>query len=128
MTTDNPATVSRHRTPTRHRRRAGRATAAALGIAAATLASPALAVPPETWEAEQANPTATLLVIVGISLGLIALISLLVYLPGMIRGQSTEPALSFRENPEWFGGPRAGLEAAEGAEPAEETGGASARW
>lgn len=95
---------------------------------------PAFAVPPQSWPTAK-SPSAFdfLLVLFIIPLGLGLLITLLVLLPSMIRGQrsSKEPAFS-KEN-EWFGGPKDGVKATEGApsQPAEaagERGGASGRW
>ena len=60
---------------------------------------------------------------------LFAVIFLLSYLPSMIRGQRYVPAEAWRDEPEWFGGPSRGSDAAEPAAGEDrETGGASARW
>lgn len=107
-------------------------------------AGPALAVPPEQWPVSEPVSTLTvLLILVAIPLALIATISLLVYVPSMARGESYVPGLAWRNENEWFGGPRGGVEAAEDAEhraiesgagqdgPRDtdaDRGGASARW
>jgi hypothetical protein len=56
---------------------------------------------------------ARLLVLVVIPLALFGLIWLLVYLPSMTRGEKYKPGQAWRGEPEWFGGPRGGLEALE---------------
>ena len=109
--------------------------ALALTPAALLLASggPALASAPGQWGPEPAVPPLdALLVYLLIPVGLFVLITLLVYIPSMARGAKHQPGHAWRNEPEWFGGPRAGVEAADenqpSAEQAEERGGASARW
>ena len=75
-----------------------------------------------------------------IPVALFALICLLVYLPSMKKGQRYQPGLAWRNEPEWFGGPRGGVEAADGspsrrrrgghstADTESDRGGASGRW
>ena len=122
MTTDNePHPV----------RRVSRIAVTAAGLAIGSLASPAFAAPPADW---QSPPDVGFLhyfwILVGIPLVAIAVISLLVDLPSMIRGRSSDGASAFQDNPEWFGGPRRGVEAADDKVPADgsKQGGASARW
>jgi hypothetical protein len=75
-----------------------------------------------------------LLVLVVIPLGLALVISLLAVVPSMIRGERYTPGLAWRNENEWFGGPKDGLEATDKTDPqaleaAEGArGGASARW
>jgi hypothetical protein len=98
----------------------------------------AFAAPPEQWEDNASvSPLYVLLVLVVIPLGLFLLITLLVYVPSMSRGEGYQPGLAWRSEPEWFGGPRKGIEAVDrteqpvaGAEagPDAERGGASGRW
>lgn len=111
-------------------RRASRAVAVTSGLGAALLAAPAQAAPPITWPTpENDSLLASLVYLVGVPLLVIALVTLLVYLPSMIRGQSSEPALAFQERPEWFGGPRKGAAATAESVPEDGSkGGASARW
>ncbi len=97
------------------------------------VAAPALAAPPETWE--QAEPVGALdflLVLAIIPLALVLLITLLAYVPAMVRGEKYTPGRSWRNENEWFGGPKDGLEAADRTEVAAtgetDRGGASARW
>jgi hypothetical protein len=101
-----------------------------LGLVAGSLAAPALATPPESWEdPDNGSALELLLILGGIPLAIILLLALMVYLPSMMRGQSSEPALAFQERSEWFGGPRKGVEATE--QPAgqgEDKGGAGGRW
>jgi hypothetical protein len=100
-----------------------------------TGATPALASAPDQWEdAPAVDPIHALLVLVLIPAGLFAVIALLTYLPSMARGESAyHPGLAWRHEPEWFGGPRDGLEKADKTDPAaiegaDQRGGASGRW
>ncbi len=96
-----------------------------------SVAPPAMASPPETWsEAESDGAMDFLLVLGVIPLGIILLITLLVFIPSMTRGRSSEPAVAFHDRSEWFGGPRRGLDDPATGEDHEdlERGGASARW
>lgn len=73
-----------------------------------------------------------LLFLVGVPILVFVLLTLLTYLPSMMKRHSSDPALAFRERPEWFGGPRKGVGAggstAAGDTDAAEKGGSSARW
>lgn len=73
----------------------------------------------------------TLLVFVGIPLGLTLLIVLLVYAPSMARGPKYRPGVGWWAAPIWFNGPAddSNLDAAvRVAIPTADGGGASARW
>jgi len=121
-----------------------RGAAVGLGVLLGSAAAPALASPPDGWENSVNESLLTaLLKLVGIPLLVMAVVALLVYLPGMVRGQSTDPALVFSQRAEWFGGPRTGVDAVDRPEgsgggaatstpsvetPASSKGGASARW
>jgi hypothetical protein len=106
-------------------------------IAVTTVAAAASADPPAQWED---NPSVStfhvLLVLLGIPLALFLIITLLVYLPSMMRGERYKPGQAWRSEPEWFGGPRGGVEALQADQPQAVTagehhdnrGGASARW
>jgi len=116
-------------------RRAWRLAALAPAALLVTTATPALASPPEQWDAPPAvEPLHFLLVILLIPLGLFVLIALLTYLPSMIRGESAyQPGRAWRHEPEWFGGPREGIEKADKTDPealegAGRRGGASGHW
>lgn len=94
------------------------------------LLSPAAAAP-ETWQ-EPDNPgfAGVMLVLGGSIVGIIALITLLVYLPSMMgKGGSGDLVYS---DPEWFGGPRTGVKPEAGetddTTAAADTGGSGARW
>jgi hypothetical protein len=98
-------------------------------------AAPALAVPPEAWpDADPVGAFDWLLLLLVLPVGLFVLIWVLSYVPVMVRGEKYTPGRAWRNENEWFGGPKDGLEAADRAElPAEESaeaerGGASARW
>jgi hypothetical protein len=113
-------------------------TALALTPAALVLLAtePALAAPPQQWEeADSVSALDFLLVLVLIPGGLFLVISLLALVPSMAKGEKYTPGQSWRSESEWFGGPRAGVEAVDKSEPAaiaghDESGrgGASARW
>ncbi len=131
-------TIDTKASPTR---RALRAAAVSTGLALGSLAVPALAAPPDSdpWRGEEDPSTLQdLLFLVGVPVAVFLVVTLLVYLPSMMRRGSSEPALAFRERPEWFGGPRKGLDATKTTDTStgshaagpEETGkgGASARW
>ncbi len=111
-------------------RRASRALVVTFGLGIGLLAAPAHADPPSTWDnADNGSMLDNLLYLVGVPVLVIAIVTVLVYLPSMVRGQSSEPALAFQENPEWFGGPRKGVGATDDAVTEDGSkGGASARW
>ena len=102
--------------------------------------SSAFAEAPEQWEDNAAvSPLHVILMLVVIPVALFALITLLVYLPSMTKGQHYQPGHAWRNEAEWFGGPRGGVEAPTGsAQPpavgtgpdrdAADRGGASGRW
>ena len=95
---------------------------------------PALAAPPSTWpDPEPVSALDYLLVLLVIPLAVVLVIVVLAYVPAMVRGdRSYTPGRSWRNENEWFGGPKDGLEAADRtevpAEPETDRGGASARW
>jgi hypothetical protein len=111
-------------------RRAARALVVTFGLGVVLIAAPAHADPPSTWDnADNGSLLDNLLYLVGVPLLVIAIVTLLVYLPSMIRGQSGEPALAFQEKAEWFGGPRKGVDATDDSVAEDGSkGGASARW
>jgi len=114
-------------------RRALRASVVAVGLALTTVATPALAAPPDTWENSDNGPLLNdLMFLIGVPLAVVAVVTLLTYLPSLARGQSSHGEPSFRDDPEWFGGPRRGVDATSdaGAAPEESSskGGASAQW
>ncbi len=112
-------------------RRLVRAGAVLSGLSVAMLAVPASAAPPQTWDDPESEPLLqTLAFLVGVPLLVIALVTLAVYLPSMMRGQSAEPALAFHDRNEWFGGPRKGLDSGTSVPPEDKglKGGGSAQW
>jgi hypothetical protein len=84
------------------------------------------------------SPLYVITILVVIPVGMFALITLLVYLPSMMRkGESYHPGQPWRNESEWFGGPRGGVGAvdsteqplaASGSDRSKERGGASGRW
>jgi hypothetical protein len=115
-------------------RRLPRTAAVTLGLILGSLAAPALAAPPDAWdEPDNGSMLDNLLFLVGVPVVVFLVLALLVYLPSMMRRQSSEPALAFRDRPEWFGGPRKGVSGATAASEADPSassskGGASADW
>jgi hypothetical protein len=112
-------------------RAARRVSVVAVGLAAGLTAAPAAAEPPSTsfWEeAEDPSALEFLAIFVGAPAAIIAILALLVYLPSMMRGQSSEPALVFSQRSEWFGGPRKKPDAEDAQSDREPTGGAGAQW
>jgi hypothetical protein len=109
-------------------------------ILVTSLTSTAFAEAPSTWDdPPHVSPGYVILVLVVIPVALFALITLLVYVPSMKRGESYHPGQPWRSEPEWFGGPKGGVEAADRApQPAavgagpegDDTsrGGTSGRW
>lgn len=102
----------------------------------ALAATPAFADTPEKWvDSDPVSAMHALLILVVIPLSLFVIITLLVYVPSMARGDKYTPGQAWRNESEWFGGPRAGIEAADREQaPAVEAGsdtargGASGRW
>lgn len=99
------------------------------------VAAPAFAVPPESWPtAEPVSALDYLLLLFVIPLGAALVISLLVMVPSLIRGQKSAPEQAWRKENEWFGGPKDGVEGVEATsaqkaeKPVGERGGASGRW
>jgi hypothetical protein len=116
-------------------RRLLRAVALTPAILVSLAAAPALATAPDQWPEPAPVSTLHALLIVGaIPIGLFALITLLVYVPSMMRDEKYHPGLAWRSEPEWFGGPNGGIEAADKADPkavegaGAERGGASGSW
>lgn len=103
------------------------ATSAALMLGTSMLAAgPAAAQPPNGWEvADHQSAMHYLALLVIFPLGIAAVLALLVYLPSMIKGRSTDLVLA-SDHRDWFGGPREASPAADSG--VSETGGASARW
>ncbi len=95
--------------------------------------APVFAAPPQSWPTEpHVGAFDFLLVLFIIPLGLALVIALLVSIPSMVRGEKYTPGNAWRNESEWFGGPKDGLEAADKTDAAAaaetERGGASARW
>src|ERR1700712_2117746 len=117
--TGYPACVKTHR-PVSLSRALSRA--AALGAFAVVLlgSGTASADAPSTWQdSPHVSGLQALTVYFLIPFGLFLLISLLAALPSMIRGSSYKAGQPWLGEPEWFGGPRGGVEA-----PADEERGA----
>lgn len=108
-----------------HVRRAVAVTVGAMLGVPASSASPAAAIPSD-WEAAD-NPSTlmSLLTIAVPVLAILAVITLLTYLPSMMRRRGPGPIAY--DDPEWFGGPRTGVRA-EDEGVAEHTGGSGGRW
>lgn len=116
-------------------RRAARVIALVPAVVVLAAGSPAFATAPEQWDpAPDVSALHALLILLVIPLGLVLVISFLAVVPDLIRGQRYEPGRPWRNQPEWFGGPQKGIEAADEVEPRaveqghEDRGGASAHW
>lgn len=112
-----PVGVSRprhHRSQNPLLRRAARALALVPALALTFTASTAFADAPESWPNDPGvPPLRALLVYLVLPLALFVIIALLVYIPSMMRNQSYQPGQPWRHEPQWFGGPRGGVEALE---------------
>lgn len=98
-------------------RRAARLLALTPALCVILATGTASATAPQQWgDSGSVSPLHALLVLGVIPVGLFVLIVLLVYIPSMSRGQSYQPGLAWRNEPEWFGGPRGGVEAIDRAE------------
>ncbi len=125
-----------HHSVSRSRRHGLRAGAVSAGVVLGSWVTTAVASPPEGWEnATNDSALVSLLKLVGIPLLVIAAITLLTYLPVIMRGGrgGAGPDTYFSEHSEWFGGPRSSPEAVEGRPAVGQgqstgRGGASARW
>ena len=104
--------------------------AVTLGVVVPLLTQSALADTPAAWDdAPHVSAIHFLLVLLIIPGGIALLITLLVMLPSLIRGNSYTPGETWVAEDEWFGGPRKGVEAADTAEqPGGERGGAGAEF
>lgn len=118
-------------------RRAARVLAILPAVLVTFATSAAFAEPPEAWEdTPSVSGLRVILVLVVIPAALFLLISLLVYLPSMSRGNRYRPSEVWRGRPEWFGGPSGGLDAIDSGQPADAgqreltagRGGASGSW
>ena len=109
-------------------------------ILVTSLTSTAFAEAPSTWQdTPHVSPAHVILLLVVAPVALFALITLLVYVPSMKKGESYHPGQPWRSEAEWFGGPKGGVEAADRVhQPAAVAaghqdddavrGGTSARW
>lgn len=100
-----------------------------------TVAAPALADPPASWHVtDHVSAMHVLMLLLFIPLALFVVITLLVYVPSLARGEKYQPGRSWHNEAEWFGGPTEGVEATDKVDAAaiesgqERRGGASARW
>ncbi len=122
-------------------RRAARVLALLPALLVTSTTGAAFADAPDQWaDNPSVSPLFVLLVMAVIPVGLFLLITLLVYLPSMSRGESYRPGQVWRGEPTWFGGPRGGVDAVEvgATQPAvgsgdhdagtSGTGGTSGRW
>jgi hypothetical protein len=81
-------------------------------ILVTSLTSTAFADPPSTWQdPPHVSPAHVILVLVVIPVALFALITLLVYVPSMRKGETYHPGQPWRSEAEWFGGPKGGIDA-----------------
>jgi hypothetical protein len=127
--------TNRQRTPVV--RRAARALALTPALLVTFATGAAFADPPASWpDNDSVPPLGPLLVLLVIPAALFVLITLLVYLPSMSKGEGYRPGQAWRGEPEWFGGPRGGIEAIDSSAPPAvgaggtdtTRGGTSGRW
>jgi hypothetical protein len=115
-----------------------RRTVLAVSAALVTLVGlPAVAAAdtPAAWDdAPHVSGLEWIVVLLLIPLGLALVISLLAVLPSMINDRGYEPGQSWRAEAEWFGGPSAGVDAADDLSPKQiesaesGRGGTSGQW
>ena len=100
--------------------------AGALVVAAG---GPAGADVPEGWsDPDPVDPWHALLLLVGLPILLFVVITLIVVLPGIVKGERFTPGGQATED-QWFGGPRQGTAELPAPDSADsQAGGASARW
>jgi hypothetical protein len=99
--------------PSRTGLRAGAVTA---GVVLGSWVASAVAAPPEGWDSSPNDSMlVSLLKLLGIPLTVIVVVTLITYLPTMMRGGrgATDSSGWFAEHSEWFGGPRTTPEALE---------------
>lgn len=132
-----PSGVITHQAPRKSRSVVRRVVASlAIGlIALVALPTAALADVPENMAAApEVSGLQFLLVLVLIPGALFLGITLFAALPSMIKDKGYEPGQSWRSQPEWFGGPRKGIDAADDLTPAQieaaeaDRGGTSGKW
>lgn len=111
-------------------RRLVRAATVAAVVATVLVASPASANVPEGWSNPQDVSGLTwLLLLIGLPVVAILVITAMVYLPPVARGENVRPHASVLPESQWLGGPKSGvaeLPAPDG--PDSQAGGAGARW
>lgn len=117
-----------HRTE-RTARVALRAFIASVFAGLVSVAAVASADTPAAWDdAPEHGAFGYLLLLFLIPLGIALVVTTLVLLPSMIRGEKHEEGDAWRSDDEWFGGPRQGIEAKDHAEIGADRGGASGNW
>lgn len=135
--TGYPSRVMNHKPTLPSRTLARRAVLTVVTALVSVVALPAVASAdtPAAWDkAPHVSGLDYLLVLVLIPGGLALVISLLASLPSMIHDRGYEPGQSWRAQPEWFGGPQKGVDAAESLAPEQieaaenGRGGTSAQW
>jgi hypothetical protein len=100
-----------------------------VGLALPMLAAPALADTPAAWDqAPHVSALKFLLVLLIIPGGIALLITVLVMLPSLVRGDSYRPGETWAGGDEWFGGPSKGVEATSAERPSGDQGGAGAEF
>ncbi|MDF1606389.1 hypothetical protein [Nocardioides sp. YIM 152315] len=90
---------------------------------------PAGADVPENWAPEtEVDPTEALLLLVGVPLLIFLVITALVVIPGIVKGERFTPGGHATQD-QWFGGPRSGTAQLPAPDSEEsKAGGASGRW
>ena len=124
-----------HKSPSRARRVALTCAGTVSLVLAGGLTAAASAATPQGWEqAPQVSVLGYLLILLIIPVGAALVIALLTVLPSLAKDKGYEPGRSWRGQPEWFGGPTKGVEAADEVTPEQlesrrgSTGSVSGSW
>lgn len=125
MTTKSPSVTS---SPVRALRSSLRLSVPLAVTSAVLMAGPAMADLPEAWETpETASFMDHLLFILALPLAATVVITLMVLVPALARGEKLS-GHSAPVSDEWFGGPRGGKAEVTPAGSAKDAGGASGTW
>lgn len=108
---------------------ARRTSAALVAGSLVLLAGPAGADVPEGWsDPKPVDPVQATLLLAGVPLLIFLVVTVLVVLPGLLKGERFTPGGHATED-QWFGGPRQGTAELPAPDTEEsKAGGASARW
>lgn len=111
-------------------RRLVRAATVTVVLGSALLVAPASANVPEGWSnPEETNGLTWMLLLLALPVAAILVITAMVYLPAVARGENVRPHASVLPESQWLGGPKSGLAELPAPDgPDSQAGGAGARW